>query len=161
MLRVQKFEAKYGDAVIKLILNIQQNEFGIPITLNDQKDLLNIDEFYKKDKGNFWLAFLDGDLAGTIALIDIGNREGCLRKMFVKQQFRGKKYEVAIQLLNTLFDWAKQKEMVAIYLGTTDVLKASHRFYEKNGFTLLPKENLPENFPVMELDTRFYMYRVQ
>lgn len=160
MIQVIPFEKKYQDDIINLILNIQQNEFGVPITIHDQKDLLTIDAVYKKEKGNFWIAVKDDRLIGTIALIDIGNREGCLRKMFVQQEFRGKEYGVAILLLNTLMDWAKQKKMSAIYLGTTEVLKASHRFYEKNAFVLLPKEELPKNFPVMEVDTRFYVRAV-
>ena len=157
MIQVIPYKKKYQDDIINLILHIQQNEFGVPITIHDQKDLLNIDAVYKKDKGNFWIAVQEEKLIATIALIDIGNREGCLRKMFVQQEFRGKKYGVAIVLLNTLMDWAKQKNMSAIYLGTTEVLKASHRFYEKNAFVRLPKEELPQNFPVMEVDTRFYV----
>lgn len=160
MIQVIPFEKKYQDDIINLILHIQQNEFGVPITIHDQKDLLTIDAVYKKEKGNFWIAVKDDRLIGTIALIDIGNREGCLRKMFVQQEFRGKEYGVAILLLHTLMDWAKQKNMTAIYLGTTEVLKASHRFYEKNSFVLLPKEELPKNFPVMEVDTRFYVRAV-
>lgn len=160
MIQVIPFEESYGDEVIRLILNIQQNEFGVPITIHDQKDLLSIDAVYKKDKGNFWIALMDNQLVGTIALIDIENREGCLRKMFVRQDYRGKEYGVAMLLLNTLMDWAKQKNISAIYLGTTEVLKASHRFYEKNAFVLLPKESLPQNFPVMEVDTRFYVRAV-
>ncbi len=158
MIQVQQFEEKYGAAVVHLILNIQQNEFGVPITINDQKDLINIEGCYQKEKGNFWIALLDEKLVGTIALIDIGNGEACLRKMFVEKDSRGKEFGVAMLLLNTLLHWARQKEISAIYLGTTDVLKASHRFYEKNRFVLLPKEMLPVNFPVMEVDTRFYVY---
>lgn len=32
------------------------------------------------------------------------------------------------------------------------------RFYEKNGFTEIPKERLPGSFPVMKVDTGFYHY---
>ena len=160
MIQVIPFEKKYQDDIINLILHIQQNEFGVPITIHDQKDLLDIDAVYKKEKGNFWIAVQEDKLIASIALIDIGNGEGCLRKMFVQQEFRGKEYGVALLLLDTLMDWAKQKNMSAIYLGTTEVLKASHRFYEKNAFVLSPKEELPKNFPVMEVDTRFYVRAV-
>ena len=32
----------------------------------------------------------------------------------------------------------------------------AHRFYEKNGFEVIPRENLPPSFPVMAVDSRFY-----
>ncbi len=34
-------------------LHIQQNEFKVPITINEQPDLMDIENFYQKD-GNFW-----------------------------------------------------------------------------------------------------------
>ncbi|XHR98338.1 hypothetical protein ACFJIV_24075 [Mucilaginibacter sp. UC70_90] len=46
--------------------------------------------------------------------------------------------------------------MTDIYLGTVEMLKAAHRFYEKNGFTRLAKQDLPESFPLMAADTIFY-----
>jgi len=137
MVRIQEFEEQYGEAIIEFILNIQQNEFGVPITIDDQKDLLNIAAFYQNGKGNFWIAIEDGKLVGTIALIHIGNRQGCLRKLFVQQDFRGKAIGVSALLLNTLLNWARQKDLSAIYLGTTSVLNASHSFYEKNKFELV------------------------
>jgi hypothetical protein len=36
------------------------------------------------------------------------------------------------------------------------MLKAAHRFYEKNGFTQLAKTALPQSFPLMGADTIFY-----
>ena len=158
MIQIQEFEAAYTESVIQLILNIQQNEFGVPITINDQQDLLTIESFYKKDNGNFWIALSDNKLIATIALIDIGNGEGTLRKMFVDQNFRGQQYGVAKLLLATLFSWAAHHQIHSIYLGTTEVLKASHRFYEKNNFLQIPKQHLPVNFPLMQVDTRFYKY---
>lgn len=31
-----------------------------------------------------------------------------------------------------------------------------HRFYEKNGFTEIDVAQLPENFPIMQVDKKFY-----
>jgi hypothetical protein len=33
---------------------------------------------------------------------------------------------------------------------------AAHRFYERNGFVQIPAADLPEAFPLMGVDTRFY-----
>ncbi len=52
---VQPFTGNYQPGVIDLILNMQQNEFNIPITADDQPDLKTIPAFYQKNKGNFWI----------------------------------------------------------------------------------------------------------
>jgi N-acetylglutamate synthase-like GNAT family acetyltransferase len=44
-----------------------------------------------------------------------------------------------------------------IYLGTTAKFLAAHRFYEKHGFDLIEQDQLPSSFPVMVVDTRFYV----
>jgi N-acetylglutamate synthase-like GNAT family acetyltransferase len=52
------------------------------------------------------------------------------------------------------------KGVKEIYLGTTDKFRAAHRFYEKNGFNEIAEYNLPGNFPVMEVDTKFYQLKL-
>ncbi|MGE5678674.1 MAG: GNAT family N-acetyltransferase, partial [Pseudomonadota bacterium] len=69
---IRVYTEEYKEDVINLILSIQQGEFGIPITREDQPDLSNIPGFYQPGKGNFWIALWDGQVVGTIALIDIG-----------------------------------------------------------------------------------------
>jgi len=89
-MRIEVYDKKFQQEVIELVLNIQQNEFNVPVTINDQPDLMNIENFYCKKNGNFWIA-LDGEkVVGTIALIDIENKQVCLRKMFVDKNYRGK-----------------------------------------------------------------------
>jgi hypothetical protein len=41
-----------------------------------------------------------------------------------------------------------------------DVYKAAHRFYEKNGFSEIKKAELPPNFPLLQVDTKFYKYNL-
>jgi N-acetylglutamate synthase-like GNAT family acetyltransferase len=146
--------------IIDLIVSIQQKEFNIPITADDQPDLRNIPNYYQKNRGNFWVALHNKDVVGTISLLDIGNGQSALRKMFVHQNYRGLKKGTALNLLKTLLDWATSKRLREIYLGTTPQFLAAHRFYEKNGFTEISKEDLPETFPVMEVDTKFYKYEL-
>ena len=144
--------------VADLIVNIQQNEFDLPITAADQPDLQDIPGFYQNGSGNFWTAELGGRVVGTIALLDIGSGEAALRKLFVEAPYRGRSYGIADELLKTLHQWAEEKKIQSIYLGTTSKFLAAHRFYEKNGFELIEKRELPGSFPVMSVDTRFYRY---
>lgn len=153
---ISMLDNRYSDAVVQLILPIQINEFNVPITLNDQPDLLHIEENYHHTGGGFWGAFNGEELIGTIALIGTGHNAGAIRKMFVKKEYRGKELGIAQALLDELTGYAHQQHITDLYLGTVDVLKAAHRFYEKNGFQRLEKTALPAYFPAMAADTIFY-----
>lgn len=155
---IQLYKEKYQKQVISLISEIQQKEFEINITPDQQPDLNEISNFYQKGNGNFWIALDKNMVVGTIALLDIGNNEVALRKMFVHTDYRGK--EVAKKLLEALLEWAREKYIKTIYLGTTPAYLAAHRFYEKNGFLEIQKEELPKNFPIMEVDKKFYKFIV-
>ena len=96
------------------------------------------------------------EVVGTVALLDIGDRQAALRKMFVAASHRGSEQGVARMLLHELVEWASNKGFAEIFLGTTDRFLAAHRFYEKNSFSEVPKRSLPESFPVMAVDSKFY-----
>jgi N-acetylglutamate synthase-like GNAT family acetyltransferase len=157
MIEIKPFSAEYCNGVVAMILPIQQAEFAIPISLDDQPDLLDIPGFYQTGRGNFWVALADDEVIGSISLLDIGNGQAALRKMFVDARFRGAVHGVARQLLSTLFDWSREKEIREVYLGTTAQYLAAHRFYEKNGFTEISKAELPTAFPILAVDSKFYM----
>jgi len=146
---------EYSEAAIDLILNIQQKEFNVPITIEDQPDLLNIKDFYHAGGGGFWGAFVNDELIGTIALIKFDKKEAAIRKMFVKKEYRGKEFSIAQKLLDTLIQYAKENEINDIYLGTISKLEAALRFYERNHFVRIEKGSLPKKFPLMSADNVF------
>lgn len=143
-------------AMIDLILPIQQIEFNVPVTLEDQPDLQDIEASYRATGGGIWGAFAGDHLVGTIALISTGHQAGTIRKMFVQKEYRGKEWAVAQQLLQTLIGYCERNQIIDLYLGTVEILKAAHRFYEKNGFLRIKKVDLPAYFPLMEVDDVFY-----
>jgi N-acetylglutamate synthase-like GNAT family acetyltransferase len=154
--RVVEYEDKYRQAVIDLILPIQQNEFNVPATIKDQPDLLNISSFYKKNKSNFWIALCENEVVGTIAVVDFSADQAALRKMFVHRDHRGKEKGVGQQLLDELKNWCRKKGVNQLFLGTFNSMKAAHRFYEKNGFAEINKEELPPTFPLAHYDNMFF-----
>jgi GNAT superfamily N-acetyltransferase len=156
MIEVVPYSENHRTGVVDVILPIQHSEFHIPITLEAQPDLLDIPGFYQKGKGNFWVALDGAEIVGTISLLDIGNGQGALRKMFVKAPFRGPEHGVARRLLDALLQWCASRGVREVYLGTTAKFLAAHRFYEKNGFSEILKSELPSSFPVMSVDTKFY-----
>lgn len=153
------FSPAYGDGVLSLILPIQQIEFGVPVTIEAQPDLLDIGRFYQRGGGNFWVALAQGEVVGSIALLDLGDRRAALRKMFVAEAYRGRTHGTGLRLLDTLLQWTQNQGIEETFLGTTELFLAAHRFYEKNGFERIAKDALPARFPVMAVDTRFYVHR--
>ena len=118
----------------------------------------NIPEYYQKGNGNFWVALQNDKIVGTVSLLDIGSHLVVLRKMFVNQNYSGRKIGTAQKLLEISLNWAATRDVSRVYLGTTPQFVAAHRFYEKNGFIEISKKDLPEIFPVMKVDTKFYQY---
>jgi N-acetylglutamate synthase-like GNAT family acetyltransferase len=153
---IRPFSAGDEQGIIDVILPIQRQEFDIAISAGDQPDLADIAGFYQTGKGQFWVAEKDGRIVGTISLKDIGNDEAALRKMFVSAEVRGAEFGVAAGLLEALLAHAASSGVKTVLLGTTDRFLAAHRFYEKNGFAEIRPEELPESFPRMAVDTKFY-----
>ena len=156
MINVLPYAPEHAAGVVSVILPIQQLEFGVPITLEAQPDLTDIPGFYQSRSGNFWVATAGTDVVGTIGLLDIGSRQAALRKMFVASTHRGSEHGVAKRLLDELLAWSSNKGIAEVFLGTTDKFLAAHRFYEKNGFAEVTRTSLPEAFPIMAVDSKFY-----
>ncbi len=159
-IRIIPYESTFQDEVVDLIVHIQQKEYNVPITKEEQPDLFEIETFYQRNHGNFWVATYDDKVVGTVALLYIENQQVALRKMFVKKEFRGKEWGASYKLLQTVISWAENKKLKDIYLGTTVKFLAAHRFYEKNGFQSVDIEDLPKSFPVLQVDKKFYRYIV-
>ena len=153
---VQPFAPQHTEAVIAMILSIQIGEFQVPITRQDQPDLDMIPAIYQQGKGNFWVALHEAKVVGTIAAIDFGDDMLALRKMFVHPDFRGREHGTAQILLDTLLHWSQEKQVGAILLGTIERFEAARKFYARNGFEAMTKQDLPPKFPRMPLDTLFF-----
>lgn len=157
---IRRFGTDDTQGVVNVILPIQQDEFGIAITVEDQPDLLVIGDFYQQGHGDFLVATIAGQVVGTVGMKDIGQGQVALRKMFVAAPWRGRTHGVARQLLAKLIALARDRGVDAIFLGTTSAFLAAHRFYEANGFTRIDPTHLPATFPRMAVDTIFYRLRL-
>ena len=158
VITIVPFEGKYQKAVEDLVLQIQRSEFGVPVTREDQPELIDIHGVFQRGAGNFWVALENGRVVGTVGVVDIFNQQVALKKMFVAKEFRGKEIGVGQALLDRALAWCRQKNIKQILLGSTAPMKAAHRFYEKNGFLPVARKNLPSNFPIVPVDSKFYRY---
>jgi N-acetylglutamate synthase-like GNAT family acetyltransferase len=153
---IDSYAAGDRDAVVALVLDIQQNELGVGITLADQPDLAAPETHYMRGAGGFWVAREGGAVVGTIGLLDAGLGVGALRKMFVRRDRRGKELGVARRLLERLLVHAREHHVDHILLGTRPEMHAAHHFYERAGFRRIAEGDLPPTFPRMRVDSVFY-----
>ena len=140
--------------VKQFVLGIQNGEFNLSFLEEEQPDLTNIPEFYIN--GGFWVAKADNKIIGTIGLQRVDSRNGVLRKMFVDKDFRGREFGTAQLLFNTLLEFAVFFKFETIWLDTPAAAKASHKFYERNGFQLANKSNLPKGYVFLDNDSKVY-----
>lgn len=140
--------------VKQFVLGIQSGEFNLCFQEEEQPDLTNIRAFYIN--GGFWVAKADNKIVGTIGLQRVDSRNGILRKMFVDKDFRGQEFGTAQLLFDTVLEFAVFFKFKTIWLDTPAIAKASHKFYERNGFQLADKSNLPEGYVFLDNDSNVY-----
>ncbi|MFI5203414.1 MAG: GNAT family N-acetyltransferase [Flavobacteriales bacterium] len=158
MIRIQEYDKQYYGQVVQHVIDIQNNEFNLGLTLAHHHDLQDMEQAYEKSGGKFWIAINENDeVIGTIALFNLGNGRGDLRRMFVKSEYRGKGKGISHKLLEILLDWAAQNGYKKIYLETISVFKAAMKFYVNNGFQRIDKSELPSNFPVVHVAEFFFV----
>ena len=153
---IRSLDNSHSSNVIELILPIQQQEFGVAISVEQQPDLIDMETYYRHSGGSFWGAFDGEKLVGTIGLIALGHQAGAIRKMFVQKEYRGSEKGIGQQLFDHLLTYCKTVNIADIYLGTVAQMNAAHRFYKRNGFARIEAAALPSYFPRMAVDNVFY-----
>ncbi|MCM1537709.1 MAG: GNAT family N-acetyltransferase [bacterium] len=151
------YQDAYRQQIIDLILHIQNDEAKIGLSLEEQPDLLDIPNFYEKDGGQFWLATEDGRLIGTLALMNKGNGNGVLKKGFVDAACR--KRGVLTALYRTLLTYAKEHRMKQLLFDTPSVAVNCHRFFEKEGYVRITRDELPFAYEYPDRDSYLYLLR--
>lgn len=153
-MRIIRYEEKYRDQIIELILHIQNEEAKIHLSIEEQPDLLDIPACYDRNGGGFWIAVEDDTVLGTFAFMNYGHGNAVLKKFFVRSDWRGKKLGLA--LYQTVMEYLKTHGYRQALLDTPSVARVSHRFYESMGFRRIAKEELP--FPYEYPDRNSYLY---
>lgn len=154
-MQIETYSGKYDDEIISLILNIQNNESKINLSLEEQPDLLDIHRNYQQNGGEFWIAVADGKVIGTIGLMMKEKNCAIMKKFFVKKEFRSQK--IGLALYNELITFAGEHYVKHIILDTPSVAHASHKFYEKAGFYKISVNELPVEYTYPDRDCYLYM----
>jgi GNAT superfamily N-acetyltransferase len=95
-----------------------------------EMDMERIDEAYLKGRGNFWLAWVDGQAVGFVGAQDMGDYVE-LRRMYVWDEYR--RLGIASLLVQALIAHCRQQQVAAVRLWTESA--GPGRFlYAKLGF---------------------------
>ena len=157
-MKIETYSGKYDEQIVSLILNIQNNEAKINLSLQEQPDLLDIYRSYQKDGGEFWIALSDDTVIGTIGLMMREKHCAVLKKFFVKKEFRSQK--VGSALYRELLKFAENAGVRQILLDTPSVAHASHRFYERVGFCKIEPSDLPAPYLYPDRNSILYLLKL-
>ncbi len=148
MLQIIPYQKRQEEGIRALIKEISE-EFTEPISSSNSSSK-------KKIFDKYWVAENDGLVIGTIGVIKLKDKNAILKSMFVKQEYRGKKYGVSRLLLQTAIDWSKKEQINNIPLGTMTQFKAGQKFYIKNSFFIIDRTELPKDFIHNPIDDIFF-----
>lgn len=121
----------------------------------EQPDLKDIQTYYQKDGGEFWIAKSDGKVIGTLGLQFRENHCAVMKEFFVDCHYRSQK--IGLALYQKLLAFAKDKGVRHIILDTPSVARASHKFYETAGFYRVCAQALPIRYLYPDRDSLLYM----
>jgi N-acetylglutamate synthase-like GNAT family acetyltransferase len=153
MIAIKNYSEKYRNKVMRLVLNVLENEFKINKT--KRKDLTNIPHEYQSKKNRFLIALENDNVIGTIALKDVGKKRGYLKRFYVKKSKRKK--GTGKKLFKKIISHAKKNGFQKIYAATSKIMIEAEEFYQKNGFKKIKK--MPKTIPIGN-DTQMHIKKM-
>ena len=138
-----------------LILDVLNTEYSMALSLDELPDLIDVhDTYIASGDGYFWVATVDGSVAGCIGVLRLAGPDFELRRMYMRPECRG--MGIAQRLLECLLDWSSANGVRCLYLETNARWTTAHHIYEKHGFAPIERKALPPEFPVVRVATGFY-----
>lgn len=133
-MEIIEFDSKYKEQIINLLVDVAVVEHGFSEWKDELLTFKN--EFFKNNGGNCWIALENDKVIGTISLRKINDNIAEVKNLYILKEKRGTS-TVGQDLLNTLFDFAKQTGYSQLQLDTYKEFGRALKFYEKNGFYII------------------------
>lgn len=121
---------------VKTLFNEYVISIGIDLTFQGYDDeLSNLPGKYAKPSGRLYVAYVDGVAAGCIGLRNFDGKRGEMKRLYVRNQFRGLK--IGKLLSEKVILEAKAIGYQSILLDTLSTMEAARRLYETLGFVAI------------------------
>ncbi|MGB7282051.1 MAG: GNAT family N-acetyltransferase [Candidatus Acidiferrum sp.] len=135
-IHVQRVPAKNCDEAWKII---EEYYKAVGVVARDAKE--DFARTYFSDGAGVWLATLENGIVGCVALRQLTAiaRSGEVKRLYVRQQFRGR--GIAGALYSALELYARALGYEWLYLDTTDEMLAAQKFYAALGYELTTRYN--------------------
>ncbi|MEB4860950.1 bifunctional helix-turn-helix transcriptional regulator/GNAT family N-acetyltransferase [Priestia megaterium] len=96
---------------------------------------------YDSSGGELWIAEVNGERAGSIAIVQDDENTAQLRWFILDDRYQG--LGIGTKLVETALNYCKEHHYKRIYLWTFSLLNAARHLYAKYGFTIQEeKENI-------------------
>lgn len=106
---------------------------GIDLSFqNFDKEMEGLSKMYSPVEGALYLANINGEAVGVAGLRRFSERDGELKRMFVKPNNRG--MGIGQLLLSACLETARTLKYESVKLDTADFMTAAIKLYKENGF---------------------------
>lgn len=142
------------DAVRRLVLAHVEERSTVPGVEHMAADAARLPGPYVPPRGAIWVAESAGAVVGCVALRELPNGVGEVKRMYVDQHWRGA--GIGRTLLVTLIDAARSLGYSHLRLGTLAEMHEAKALYRSLGFTPIDRYRADEMIDTMffELDLR-------
>ncbi len=133
MLEIREVIASDVPAVVTLVAQVL-GEFGLEFGTGSPTDdqLRGLPASYRDHGGAFWVAYIDGALAGTCGVFPVAAGTFELRKMYLLPSTRG--LGLGTKLLDVAVAWTRAHEGESMVCDTIEAMTRAIAFYEAHGF---------------------------
>ena len=129
-----EFDEKYAPDFARL--NYAWIKEFYEVEEHDREQLDHPFEYIIKPGGQIFFALINGETAGTVALIEEGKESFELAKMAVTQKYRG--FNMGGKLMQACVDYSKKVGKKRIILESNTRQIPAIRLYKKYGFRKIP-----------------------
>ena len=99
---------------------------------NYDEEILHLEEKYGPPKGQIYLVFVDGELAGCVGMKPSDDSHAELKRLYVRPAFRGR--NLGETLTRRIMDDARKAGYRYLRLDTMPGLKSALKLYRRLGF---------------------------